>query len=750
MSRRLVTCALLVCLVLCGRAAAEQPTGEQLYARHCADCHGAKGEGTSEIAPLAGDKPVSELARFIDKTMPKDEPETLNAEESQLVAAYIYDAFYSPMAQVRNAPARVELSRLTVRQYRHVLADLVGSFRNRAPWQHVGGLDAEYYKSRRFRREDRQIERVDATVNFQFGEGTPGDGFGKEEFSGRWNGSFLAPETGEYEFIVKTDNGARLWINDTRTPLIDAWVKSGNDTEYRQSIWLLGGRAYPVRLEWSKSKEKSASIGLWWKVPGRQEEVVPARYLSRQRFPSSFVATTPFPPDDRSVGYERGTSVSKAWDAATTDGAIETAAYIEQHLEELSRVKADARDRADRLREFCHKFAERAFRRPLSDLERELYVDRQFAGMDDPAVAVKRSVLLVLKSPRFLYQNLEDEVVDGYDIAARLSFALWDSLPDDELLSAAREGRLATREQVVAQAERMAKDIRAQAKLREFLAQWLKLDHIQELSKDPQQFADFNPQIASDLRTSLDLMIDEVITSDAADFRTLLTGDELFLNGRLAKFYGAELPEEADFQKVKLEPDARAGVLTHPYLLAGFAYTSTSSPIHRGVFIARSVLGRSLRPPPEAVSPLAPDLHPDLTTRERVILQTQAEMCMSCHNLINPLGFTLEHFDAVGRYRKEEKGKPIDASGSYLARTGEEAKFAGVRDLARYLADSPETHTALSEQLFHYLIKQPINAFGPEASPRLTKRFTEEQFNLRKLMVEIAAFAALEMPPRKP
>lgn len=750
MSRRLVTCALLVCLVLCGRAAAEQPTGEQLYARHCADCHGAKGEGTSEIAPLAGDKPVSELARFIDKTMPKDEPETLNAEESQLVAAYIYDAFYSPMAQVRNAPARVELSRLTVRQYRHVLADLVGSFRNRAPWQHVGGLDAEYYKSRRFRREDRQIERVDATVNFQFGEGTPGDGFGKEEFSGRWNGSFLAPETGEYEFIVKTDNGARLWINDTRTPLIDAWVKSGNDTEYRQSIWLLGGRAYPVRLEWSKSKEKSASIGLWWKVPGRQEEVVPARYLSRQRFPSSFVATTPFPPDDRSVGYERGTSVSKAWDAATTDGAIETAAYIEQHLEELSRVKADARDRADRLREFCHKFAERAFRRPLSDLERELYVDRQFAGMDDPAVAVKRSVLLVLKSPRFLYQNLEDEVVDGYDIAARLSFALWDSLPDDELLSAAREGRLATREQVVAQAERMAKDIRAQAKLREFLAQWLKLDHIQELSKDPQQFADFNPQIASDLRTSLDLMIDEVITSDAADFRTLLTGDELFLNGRLAKFYGAELPEEADFQKVKLEPDARAGVLTHPYLLAGFAYTSTSSPIHRGVFIARSVLGRSLRPPPEAVSPLAPDLHPDLTTRERVILQTQAEMCMSCHNLINPLGFTLEHFDAVGRYRKEEKGKPIDASGSYLARTGEEAKFAGVRDLARYLADSPETHTALSEQLFHYLIKQPINAFGPEASPRLTKRFTEEQFNLRKLMVEVAAFAALEMPPRKP
>src|SRR5688572_30235614 len=103
------------------------------------------------------------------------------------------------------------------------------------------------------------------------------------------------------------------------------------------------------------------------------------------------------------------------------------------------------------------------------------------------------------------------------------------------------------------------------------------------------------------------------------------------------------------------------GVITHPYLLSAFAYTSTSSPIHRGVFVSRSLLGRTLRPPPEAVAPLAPDLHADLTTRERVLLQTKAQACQTCHGMINPIGFSLENFDAIGRYRVQEKEKPVDA-----------------------------------------------------------------------------------------
>lgn len=209
-------------------------------------------------------------------------------------------------------------------------------------------------------------------------------------------------------------------------------------------------------------------------------------------------------------------------------------------------------------------------------------------------------------------------------------------------------------------------------------------------------------------------------------------------------------PDDSPFQKVELEPDQRAGVLSHPYLMAGFAYTGSSSPIHRGIFIARSVLGRSLRPPPEAVAPLAPHLRPDLTTRERVALQTKPEACQSCHAMINPLGFTLEHFDAVGRFRKEENGKPVDAGGAYRTRNGDLVQFNGVNDLAKFLADSPETHSAFVEQLFHFLVKQPIRAFGSNTRETLRASFVKDNFNIHRLMVEVIVTAALTTNEPKP
>ena len=138
-----------------------------------------------------------------------------------------------------------------------------------------------------------------------------------------------------------------------------------------------------------------------------------------------------------------------------------------------------------------------------------------------------------------------------------------------------------------------------------------------------------------------------------------------------------KLPADAPFQKVDFEPEHRAGVLSHPYLLASLAYNSASSPIHRGVFLSRSMLGRVLRPPAQAVVPLPAEMHAELSTRERVALQTEPEACQGCHNMINPLGFTMENFDAIGRYRELEKDHPIDASGSYLTQSGEIAKFRG-------------------------------------------------------------------------
>ncbi|MGV3614967.1 MAG: DUF1592 domain-containing protein [Fimbriimonas sp.] len=737
--------------------------GAAIYARQCAKCHGAKGEGGPAFAkPLTGTRSIAELARFIHAEMPPG-PNKTPTPDAERVAAYIHGAFYSPLAQERNRPARVALSRLTVRQFRNAVADLLAIPYPVMPAEAPGGLKGEYFKGRDRSEKARVFERVDPEVQFDFGtEGPRPNDFDPHNFSAVWQGSVLAPDTGEYEFIVRTDHAARLWVNGEK-PLIDAWVKSGSDTEFRGAINLIAGRAYPLRLEFSKASQgvddtekkkgkpaPKAFVSLHWKRPKLAIETIPARNLFPNWMPNTYVTATPFPADDRSIGYERGSDVSKEWDDATTSAALEAAAYAADNLSRLANVGDGAPDRKAKAEAYARRFVERAFRRPITkDIDR-LYIEKQFAAASTPEIAIKRVVLLTLKSPRFLYREVGSGAKDGYLVASQLSFGLWDSLPDAELMRAAVSGELATREGVTKQAERMAKDPRAWTKLREFLLHWLKVDEVPEIVKNTKRYPGFDAVTAADLRTSLELFLRSTAWSEASDYREILLSRTQFMNGRLAKIYGADLPESAPFQAVELDPKDRAGVLTHPYLLSRFAYLETSSPIHRGVLLARSMLGRNLQPPPAAFTPLAPSLHPSLTTRQRVALQTKPDACNSCHSMINPLGFTLERFDAIGRLRATENGKPIDATGSYRSRSGEVAKFAGATDLAKYLANSEEAHAAFVEKLFQHLVKQPVMAYGPQTLPNLKSSFAKNRYSIRNLMVQTMVATALADENRGP
>jgi hypothetical protein len=685
-------------------------------------------------------------------------PRKCSAADSKLVADYIFNAFYSPLAQARSRPARVALSRLTVRQYRNSVYDLVASFRPPAPRDDKQGLRGEYYKSSRYRQTDRTTERIDPEIHFDYGiAGPTPEQSDPYQFAMRWQGSVLAPDTGEYEFIVKSENAVQLWINDPKLPLIDGLVKSGTDNEYRATLYLLGGRLYPLRLEFSKGvqgvdnievvKKKPPArsfLTLEWRRPKLAQEVIPQRYLRPVSGPESYVPSTPFPPDDRSLGYERGTSVSKAWDEATTAGALDAAAYIAKHLRDLAGANEGSPDFKAKAESFCRLFAERALRRPLTEEQQRFYVTRRFEGAPDVLTAVKRVVILALKSPGFLYEDAGNAKPDGYDVAARLALGLWDSLPDAELLKAATSGELSTREQAQRQAERMAADPRAWFKLRDFLLQWLKVDQVPEIAKDVKRYPGFDSAVATDLRSSLEIFLEKTAWSNESDYRQLLLGDEVYLNGRLAKLYSIDLPETATFQAVELNKGERFGVLSQPYVLSTFAYLDSSSPIHRGVLIARNLLGRTLQAPPVAVAPVAAELHPNLTTRQRVAIQTQPAACNTCHGLINPLGFALEKFDAVGRLRDRENGKPVDDSGSYLTRSGKTVKFDGARGLANFLATSSEAQSAFVEKLFHAVVKQPVLAYGPTALPTLQQSFESKQFSIRKLMVSSVALAAIQ------
>ena len=751
-------------------ATAVQP-GVAVYQEHCLRCHGENGQGTKEIpAPLHGEFSLAQLAAYIDETMPHDDPSQVTGAAAHQVAQYIHGAFYSTVARDRNRPARVELSRLTVRQYQNTVADLIAHCRNQPPIPDtLRGLRGEYFCGRDFKDNARVYEQIDPEVRFDFKiEGPDPERFEPNRFAIRWTGSIVPPETGTYEFIVRTEHAVRLAVN---TPwhapsLLDAWVKSGDNTEYRGRIFLLGGRRYPLRLEFSKANQgidnkenesvAEASIALLWQPPHGTVQLVPQRCLIPTDSPPIFVLQTPFPPDDRSIGYDRGASVSKEWLAASTAASIETADYVLEHIEELSHVKRGAPQRLTKLTAWATSFAERAFRQPLSADLHALLIDRPFATMPDADAALRRSILLTLSSTRFLFPDASaasktaaEPASDGFAIAARLALGLWDSIPDEPLWQAAQENRLANAEQVAQQAERMINDRRVRAKVQDFLFAWLRVDHGPEIVKDAQRFPAFSQQIATDMRTSLALFLDDVVWGPGSDFRRLFTDDEIYLNGNLAALYNFALPSDAPFQRVRLDGGSRGGVLSHPYMMSVLSYAGSTSPIHRGVFLARSVLGNVLRPPPDAVSPLAPHLHKNLTTRERVALQTSSVACQTCHTLINPLGFALEGFDALGRQQQTEQWgdetKAVETSGSYQPREGAEVTFKNARELADYVATSRDAQEAFVQALFHALVKQPIRAWGPETLENLRQSFVAHDYNIRHLLVAIMQLAVL--PP---
>ena len=207
-----------------------------------------------------------------------------------------------------------------------------------------------------------------------------------------------------------------------------------------------------------------------------------------------------------------------------------------------------------------------------------------------------------------------------------------------------------------------------------------------------------------------------------------------------------------DFVRVDLNPKQRAGVITHPYLLAAFSYNKVSSPIHRGVFLTRNIVGRTLRPPPIAVAFKDAEFKANLTMREKITELTRPQACQSCHSVINPLGFTLENFDAVGRFREKDGNRPVDAAADYVNDDGGLVHLRGARDVAEFAVKSEHAHTAFIEQLFSQVVKQSVSAYGADTLNRLHAAFVQSGYNIQKLLVEIVTLTALpgSETPTKP
>lgn len=737
--------------------------GKELYLDQCATCHGEQGEGVDGAYEhtLEGDLSLRRLKDYVAQTMPEDDPEMCVGEDAELVTKYIMEAFYTREAQLRLNPPDLAFSRLTVNQYQNAVSDLMRPFLGRGHEGDEKGFNGKYYPTRNTGK-DLALERIDRAIDFDFGDQTPDAEKlkDKEQFSIEWNATLIAPDSGTYEFILATKNGAQVFFNggDSGSPaFIDNLVASGEE-EHRATIKLRAGEFYRLKIRFFKYKEESASIRLDWVRPHRPRELLTSRHLTTRWAPSALILNTEFPPDDSSVGYVRGTSISQQWDRATTKAAVEVLEFVDAKFNDLTGYSRKVRKKeekdgldadalkaaeADRVRRFCERFVRQAFRRDLTDSERKTFIDNQFANVPDATNAMRRIVLMTLKAPQFLYLSQPKTKSNSqFSVAEKMAMGFWDSIPDENLLNAAAAGELGNTNALYKQAWRMQGDSRTRTKLRLFFHHWLELDRATDASKDPNAYPGFDDKMLASLAESLELSIDEIVWSKASDFRQLLVSDKIFVDDRIAEFYGIDKPEKETFEKKSFEPERRAGVLTHPYLMTGLAYHKNTSPIHRGVFVAKSLLGRSLRPPPDDIEPMDEEFNPTFTTRERVAHQTKEIACQGCHSVINPLGFSFEHYDAVGRFRETEKDQKIDASTEYETPEGNVLKFNGARDLANYLVENEDAHRNFIEQLFQHFAKQPLAAFGPTKSDELLSSFQKNGFNVRSLLVDMAIVVA--------
>ena len=409
-------------------------------------------------------------------------------------------------------------------------------------------------------------------------------------------------------------------------------------------------------------------------------------------------------------------------------------------------------------REILAALGRRAFRRPLDETDLEMLLGFFRMGRDDGDfdAGIEMALRRALVSPDFLFRRERDPeglapgapyAISEPELAARLSFFLWSSIPDDELLDLAERGELRRPGVIEAQVARMLADPRAHAIVDNFGGQWLYLRNMALVAPDPYAFADFDANLREAMAQEMALFLDSQMREDHSVL-DLMTSDQTFVNQRLAEHYGIPNIYGNHFRRITVDGDLapRRGLLGKGSLLTVTSYAHRTSPVVRGKWLLENILGAPPPPPPPDVPALAENDDtgaPPRSVRERLEAHRANPVCASCHRVMDPLGFALENFDAIGRWRTtSDAGTPVDAGGELADGT----PVSGPASLAAALLRRPENFvTTVTEKLLTYGLGRGVEYYDAPAIRRIVREAAADEYRWSALIAGIARSVPFQM-----
>jgi mono/diheme cytochrome c family protein len=714
-----------------------------LLKQYCYDCHNPKKlKGDLDLAPIADNPRLDEhrdvwekIAELVENgEMPPEKKPQPNEAERDLVVKYIDGQLAKVDCKQERNPGRVTIRRLNREEYRNTIRDLLGvSFEPKDfPNDAVGyGFDnigdvlslapmlLEKYLAaaeeivgqaivadpapkaattriagNKFKSDNDAIRAIESRALGLYREGEA-------------HTTFDAPLPGEYTFRVR------------------AYGEQAGTEPPRLAILCDGQQLKTYDVPNTKVATFAAASTL---APGKHQLAV--AYLNNYSEPNH--------PDEKLRG-DRNLFV----DSVEIEQPAVAPHLPEAHKRYITRMPQPGEERQVAI-EILGNFARRAYRRTVTGEEVARLASLVEATLREKGTfleGIQVAMQAALCSPHFLYRweldpdNIkrgETRSLTDFEVASRLSYFLWSSMPDDELLALAARGTLQLEGNFAKQVSRMLGDARAEAFVKNFADQWLQIRGLNDVAPDPELFRGFDPALRTAMKRESELLFAAIMKEDRP-VTDLLDANFTFLNERLAEHYGIDDVKGAEFRRVTLPPDSpRGGVLTLGSVLTVTSTPTRTAPVLRGKWILEQILGTPPPPPPPDVPPLQEQNAVNQSASLRVRLEEHRSRadCAGCHAKMDPLGFALENFDAVGRWREQDGKFPIDATGKLAG--GKE--FNGARELKTLLKSDKRFVRGFAEKMMIYALGRGLDSFDRCAVDEIVARMSAENNRFSSLI----------------